>query len=716
MSFSDLDILQPSLQPNAVTLSGLECGVGIRCEERPTQMIMRYTGGQCSESINVQSQDLFYCGDYGIRNSPIDDTVHIVVKDIRGRNITYFDNRVSLGQKFLIKDVEGNQVRANMNVTIFSQGNVSTRSLLQTLIFHTSCSQNLFSNDTFGGVQILGFTNTLQNVSIDCFESAPSSIPSVVPTHTICGSRIRCESRPIQMTMRFIGGSCSNSVNIQSNNLFHCEDYAPTEGARRVIIFVSDIRGGSIIYFNDTVNKNQNFILSHRGELVRANMNVTIYSADTTQPKLLQTMVFHTSCSQNLFSNDIFGSVKLMGFTNSIQRVTADCTEQSSISPSGIPLLSDSMKPSPSPSSEIEAASTFPSFLSSEIPTIHRSFTPSNKPSEKTTMAPSDEISLLPSQYFISEAPSDELSNAFPSQAPTKYPAFAPSSEEPMPSPIANPSPGPTIQPTPGPALQNTPSPTDAPTSQLTPTSAFSDPPSLYASEVTSTLHSENPTYIPSQIPTQIPSDNLSHKTTHSPLSTHPSEEPLLVPTMPHSESPSKYPSSSPSNIPSDSPNLRYPDTPSKLPTTVPIMSPIGVPSIPCPCTIEVDAPLYQCGDPISISFEVKEARKSDWIGVFPCEVGVYFNAMVWQWSCGSPRCNRSVGDGYIVFDQLPKYNRNGPYQWPIAPYNRRDGTARRCFKAVYLRDGASAPYPALCESKDFMIMENDSVESCQIY
>ena len=450
------------------------------CQARPTSMVMKFNGGDCSQSFNIQNADLFQCSDFN-GAPPTDEGAqsYIVFTDIKGQGIIYYEGFAAVGSDILLEN-GGAQVDANMNVTIYSSDDKQPSSILQTMIFHSSCSRNLFLKDRFGSIQLVEFTNEPQG-TVTCFinatltfsvvnqgsndatfyslvtesniygtlyfidqvvgqevatgatfettttilidltvqqdytfettltgqapggafcnatdvleftagnpdpsrppavpeTSAPilapvSSTPVALPAtpapiattiapiaatvtaapvtlapvtitdagcsvviNTTCSDKdgldcndiiplvTICQARPTSMVMKFNGGDCSQSFNIQNADLFQCSDFngaPPTdEGAQSYIVF-TDIKGQGIIYYEGFAAVGSDILLENGGAQVDANMNVTIYSSDDKQPSsILQTMIFHSSCSRNLFLKDRFGSIQLVEFTNEPQ-------------------------------------------------------------------------------------------------------------------------------------------------------------------------------------------------------------------------------------------------------------------------------------------------------------------------------------------------------------------------------------------------------------
>jgi len=218
--------------------------------------------------------------------------------------------------------------------------------------------------------------------------------------------------------------------------------------------------------------------------------------------------------------------------------------------------------PEDKPSVESEAPSESPSVsprpsVESEAPSESPSVSsqPSNRPSE----------SYYPTLHTppptTSRNPSTEPSplsftSEPPSHAPSRVPSELPSSL-PSSAPSSEPSSKPSSLPSSGPSSEPSPPPTGKPTSS--PSSMPSLEPSAAPSESPSSDPSDEPSKYPSSSPT------LSAMPTNSP---QPSNAPTssAVPTV----------SSSPSDIPSDIPNL----TPSASPSLEPSTRPSGTPSL----------------------------------------------------------------------------------------------------------------------------------------
>ena len=129
----------------------------------------------------------------------------------------------------------------------------------------------------------------------------------------------RCDKRASVMTWRFNGGDCEQSFNIQEADKFTCTDFsggAPTEGS--AWLTVTSVKDETDVYFDGEVRVGDLFTMfagnTNKGKF-DADSFFYVYS-DSSKTNLLQLSSVHTSCSQNLFLKDKFGSVQLLIFEN----------------------------------------------------------------------------------------------------------------------------------------------------------------------------------------------------------------------------------------------------------------------------------------------------------------------------------------------------------------------------------------------------------------
>ena len=141
----------------------------------------------------------------------------------------------------------------------------------------------------------------------------------------------RCDERATFMEMLFNGGNCDQSFNIQGSDKFDCTDAGggPAEQGMYWIHVApaKDLAGTT--YFSGPVEAGNVFPMCPgypecTGERFEADTTIFIFPEDpgnnpTTKGTWAQLINFHSSCSQNLFLKDKYGSTQLVIFFNGSQ-------------------------------------------------------------------------------------------------------------------------------------------------------------------------------------------------------------------------------------------------------------------------------------------------------------------------------------------------------------------------------------------------------------
>lgn len=154
-------------------------------------MKFRYNGGDCSGSFNIQPDTLFQCFDYNGGPPREDGALSWIEAFELGGGEVYFDGLATVGETItLLAEIK---FAANMNFTIYNPGTSTdgttiktAANIVQTVIYHSSCSSNLFLKDRFGSVQLVEFTNYLQGV-VSCFANATLTLAIGAPI-TVSGT------------------------------------------------------------------------------------------------------------------------------------------------------------------------------------------------------------------------------------------------------------------------------------------------------------------------------------------------------------------------------------------------------------------------------------------------------------------------------------------------------------------------------------------------
>ena len=154
--------------------------VNTECQGRPSQLFMRYTGGDCSQTSTTQSVP---CFDFG-PGPPTEPGTESFI-EVSFDETIYFSGWVAVGSDYVIENSSGGLFRSPISILIFNSNNTVPDNLLQTLFFDADCSEPLFLKDQIGASQIVGFTvndeTTMAfldaNIALDV--SVPSTSPAV---------------------------------------------------------------------------------------------------------------------------------------------------------------------------------------------------------------------------------------------------------------------------------------------------------------------------------------------------------------------------------------------------------------------------------------------------------------------------------------------------------------------------------------------------------
>ena len=99
----------------------------------------------------------FFCEDIGSVPAPFDRNQTVWITAGSDKGDLYFDGPVRVGDSFNATDPESEKVQANMLIQVFSTNGSGPGDLLQEVLFHSSCSQELYLADIFGGIQLIEF-------------------------------------------------------------------------------------------------------------------------------------------------------------------------------------------------------------------------------------------------------------------------------------------------------------------------------------------------------------------------------------------------------------------------------------------------------------------------------------------------------------------------------------------------------------------------------
>ena len=128
------------------------------CDEKPSILTMKYTGdnnptshSQPVDKVNVDGTtgndpEVFIIASSKV--DPNDSTAKI-----------FFSGTVTLGSTFEIDSNNAGSSKLDSRTFVLVYSDATQNTLLQSIEFHTSCSQPLFLGDQFGSVQVVGFVD-----------------------------------------------------------------------------------------------------------------------------------------------------------------------------------------------------------------------------------------------------------------------------------------------------------------------------------------------------------------------------------------------------------------------------------------------------------------------------------------------------------------------------------------------------------------------------
>ncbi|HEX9794019.1 MAG TPA: hypothetical protein VGC54_08555 [Planctomycetota bacterium] len=251
---------------------------------RPGALILGYTGEDCSATHHNQDPTKVSCN-----GDPMFlDPVRIVAQKEGDPTQVYFDGLVALGDKFTMDAAAIGRTELHSSAEIFVI-DPGTGATLQTVVFHTSCSQPLALGDQFGSIEVCGF------------------IPPGGSSRDYCSGG----GKPHLIQMVFVGGDCSQMKHDQDPGKVSCSGDSTGLLQARIVARNGD---GRKIYFDGEVDRLGAFDIDAKvagDSALDKELFVDVYDASGT---LVQTIGFHASCSQPIRQRDRFSCVIVAGF------------------------------------------------------------------------------------------------------------------------------------------------------------------------------------------------------------------------------------------------------------------------------------------------------------------------------------------------------------------------------------------------------------------
>jgi len=302
---------------------------GDACEGKLTCFEFEYTGLGCDSSSNLQDPKKTLCLGGADGAQPVDIIVSGKKHKKRHRGWWGWWNKRKSHQAFAsfqdvsVGDVNevcaGNGGKNNFGSSTkikIKDANGGYHDVLELDKFHTSCSQPFGPGMQFGSIKITSVTSTRGGTVIlpedPPDEMCVTEIDQTEPPH--------CVGNVTSLTLRYLGGDCSDTMNGQDASKQNCWD-ASAAGTYPVRLIVSD--GAAAPPSTNTYVDASPIAI---GDLVTINASDAGHSSltsttgywikDAGDNTLRSDGHFHTSCSQPLNLGDQFGPLQVYSITS----------------------------------------------------------------------------------------------------------------------------------------------------------------------------------------------------------------------------------------------------------------------------------------------------------------------------------------------------------------------------------------------------------------
>ena len=277
---------------------------------KPVRLAFKYTAQNCSATSHSQDANKVVCSGDDIlpelvyikvtdKSDPLDDGARV-----------YYRGAVSLDEVFIIDAAwaDENELSSEMNIHIFD---CTTQNVVQHVAFHTSCSQPLLLGDQFGSVQLIAFN------------PHPSEYPPITTDDDLCddfyGGEDQCDSgeKPSILAMKYTGENCNVSSHSQDGDKVNCsgDEHLPENVKIRVSDEDDPDDKKAKIFFEGAATIGDIFLIdSQNAGEDKLESKTFVYIFDCATGRLVQSVEFHTSCSQPLLLGDQFGCLELIDF------------------------------------------------------------------------------------------------------------------------------------------------------------------------------------------------------------------------------------------------------------------------------------------------------------------------------------------------------------------------------------------------------------------
>jgi hypothetical protein len=228
----------------------------------------------------------------------------------------YFRGPVTVGDLFTVDSTLAgeNKLSNPLFINIYDADPAAGGTIIQTIEIHTSCSQPIQLGDTYGPVELFGYYD--ENGNGDGLPPTPIP-PIAIGVCDVYG-------KAVELTFTYEPGSLVSTF--QGSDKAFVTGTPDDDGTAYLVVAdttnMGDVRTlkAGHIYFNGVVTSGNSFTA------LASNANKSTFSSSTwafvyesqaafeSGAAPLQTIAYHTSCSQPIYLSDLIGSVELIGY------------------------------------------------------------------------------------------------------------------------------------------------------------------------------------------------------------------------------------------------------------------------------------------------------------------------------------------------------------------------------------------------------------------
>jgi hypothetical protein len=257
---------------------------GGHCGGKVVEAVFRYTGEGCGASLHSQKQSGACSGGAGFA-----EPVRIVAEELKRGQKRWADRSgIPVGGTLVVSGALAGRKDLSGRSTHVSIQDDDAGAVVETFELRTDCKEPLFVGDQFGSLQLVELTSKKGGTVL---------LPE---------QGIECTDKPMQLELRYLGGDCTRSTNLQEGK-HRCDGADPGPGPVSVRLTKDE---GKI-----SAAPAAEVML---GDVVRIRKNDGKDLASDTQLEVAgvggsQALTIHTSCSKPLRVGDRFGSFLVLG-------------------------------------------------------------------------------------------------------------------------------------------------------------------------------------------------------------------------------------------------------------------------------------------------------------------------------------------------------------------------------------------------------------------